>query len=300
MGMIPKGSKISTPKNGMVTLVSVQETPEGFWDVLVEGDDGSQSSELLSNEEMDAISLLDVQTVLKQELPAGQSDEEVLPVNEKTRMNRRLVIMSVLGIVVVAVALILVFLPRNGGSEKAIDEFSTTGQLDGRSVGKKSLGLNWNVLAGDWSIDSGKLSANQSEIRSFASISLQSLPKSFTVNWIDAIEGSGMVFLYEDDLNFWKLVALPSYGVWNLYKISDGVIEFMANSGPANMTDTKVEVLLSKDQLKVVMDEQEVVALRIAVDVTRSDVGLVWAGFPEEAPIRENKLIIESIVIELD
>jgi len=244
--------------------------------------------------------LLDVQTVLKQELPAGQSDEEVLPVNEKTRMNRRLVIMSVLGIVVVAVALILVFLPRNGGSEKAIDEFSTTGQLDGRSVGKKSLGLNWNVLAGDWSIDSGKLSANQSEIRSFASISLQSLPKSFTVNWIDAIEGSGMVFLYEDDLNFWKLVALPSYGVWNLYKISDGVIEFMANSGPANMTDTKVEVLLSKDQLKVVMDEQEVVALRIAVDVTRSDVGLVWAGFPEEAPIRENKLIIESIVIELD
>jgi hypothetical protein len=298
--MISKGSKISTPKNGMVTLVSVQETPEGFWDVLVEGDDGSQSSELLSNEEMDAISLLDVQTVLKQELPAGQSDEEVLPVNEKTRMNRRLVIMSVFGIVVVAVALILVFLPRNGGSEKAIDEFSTTGQLDGRSVGKKSLGLNWNVLAGDWSIDSGKLSANQSEIRSFASISLQSLPKSFTVNWIDAIEGSGMVFLYEDDLNFWKLVALPSHGVWNLYKISDGVIEFMANSGPANMTDTKVEVLLSKDQLKVVIDEQEVVALRIAVDVTRSDVGLVWAGFPEEAPIRENKLIIESIVIGLD
>ena len=298
--MISKGSKISTPKNGIVTLVSMEETPEGFWNVLVEGDDGSQSSELLSNEEMDAISLLDVQTVLKQELPAGQSDEEVLPVNEKTRTNRRLVIMSVLGIVVVAVALILVFLPRNGGSEKAIDEFSTTGQLDGRSVGKKSLGLNWNVLAGDWSIDSGKLSANQSEIRSFASISLQSLPKSFTVNWIDAIEGSGMVFLYEDDLNFWKLVALPSYGVWNLYKISDGVIEFMANSGPANMTDTKVEVLLSKDQLKVVIDEQEVVALRIAVDVTRSDVGLVWAGFPEEAPIRENKLIIESIVIELD
>jgi len=301
--MIVIGSKIRLLVRGGladVTLVSLKETSNGVWTLVVEGDDGAQRSEVLTDEEMDAITVLEEQNMLKQELPAAQSDEEVLSVNEKTRTNRRLAIMSVLGIVVVAVALILVFLPRNGGSEKAIDEFSTTGQLDGRSIGKKSLGLNWNVLGGDWSIDSGKLSANQSEIRAFASISLQSLPKSFTVNWIDAIEGSGMFFLYEDDLNYWKLVALPSYGVWNLYKIVDGDGELMANSGMANMRDTKVEVLLSKDQLKVVIDEQEVVGLRIAVDVTRSDVGLVLAVFPKEAPIRENKLIIESIVIELD
>jgi len=315
--MISQGSKIQIPGRGDlgdVTLVSLQEGPEGFWTLSIESDDGSQQSEILSNEEMDAVIILGDQAAITGKSLTGQSDEKVLADNGTRRLNRRLVIMSFFGVVIIFGALIIAFRPGfinfpfgDGGSKKVVEEFEQTGQLDGRSVGEKSLGLNWHVVTGDWRIGSGQLSSNQSGSENYAYLPLQSLPKSFTVDWLDITEGSGLVFLRQDDLNYWKLVAMPSYGGWNLYSIKDGKSKFMAGSGLASTRKVNVEVRLSLGGLQVLINEKERIALYFPVNITKNEVGLFESSLSKETSTPKNKgtstpkreMKIESIVIDL-
>jgi hypothetical protein len=307
--MISSGSKIQIPGRGdfgAVTLVSLLENPKGIWTLSIESGDGSQRSEILSNEEMDAVIILDDQAALTGKSPAGPSDEKVQTDNGTRRLNRRLVIMSFFGVVIVAGALIVAFRPGfinfpfgDGGSKKVVDEFSTTSEFDGRTIGEKSLGLNWKVVSGDWSIESGKLLSAQTKTSSFALLNLKSSPKSFEVDFQDATRGSGIVFLYLDDLNYWKFVAIPEMATWNLYKVENGVFEYQGNSGFAHVPEVKVTVLMSKRELKIFLDGEQRLVVPITPVSNQNSVGLVQRGL-DDTSTGDHKVIIEALSLEVN
>lgn len=309
--MIVLGSKIRLLVRGGlvdVILVSLKETSNGVWTLVVEGDDGAQWSEVLSNEEMDAITVLDLQNMLKQELPAGQSDEEVLSVSGIAQLNIRALIMSVLGVVVVIAALIIAFSTGDNGSTKdaeatkIVDDFATDGELNGRLFGEKSLDLNWRVVYGDWSIESGELLSTQRNSSSLALLDLGSSPKSFEVDFRAVTGYSGIVFLYEDELNYWKLIAMKDYATWNLVQVKNGgVPQFKGNTGLTNLQDVKVSVLLNQEdlnqqELTVLIDGEELLRIPMAGVTSQSSVGLFQPGRTSITSV-DGKFVVDSLSV---
>jgi len=304
--MISIGSKIRILKHGDATLLGLQESPEGFWTLLLESDDGSQRSEVLSNEEMDAITILEDQNLSTRKSPAGSADQEVGTGSGITRLNSRALMMSVLGVVVVIAGLIIAF-PRgdNGsttdyGSTKVFDDFSTVGELEGRMLGEKSLGLNWRVVSGDWSVESGELLATPKSISSMALIDLGSLPRSFEVDFRAVTGYSGIVFLYEDDLNYWKLIAMKDFATWNLVQVvNGGAPQFKGNTGLTKVRDVKVSILLNEQELSVLIDGEERLRKPITGVTSQSSVGLLERGRTSISSV-DGKFVVDSLSVGIN
>lgn len=303
MRMISLGSKIRIPEHGDVTLVGLQESPEGFWTLLVESNDGSQRSEVLSNEEMDAITILEDQNLLTRRSPAGIADEEVGTVSGVAQLNSRALIMSVLGVLVVIAGLIIAFSAGDNGSTKdaeitkIVDDFVTDGELDGRLFGEKSLDLNWRVVSGDWSIESGELLSTQRNGNSLALLDLGSSPKSFEVDFRAVTDLSGIVFLYEDELNYWKLVAMRGYATWNLYQVKNGgVPQFNGNTGSSFLKEDKVSVFMNEIEFTVSIDGVKRLSIPITEVIGQSSVGLLQRGRTSTTSV-DGKFVVDSLSV---
>ena len=306
MPMIAIGSKIRIPEHGDVTLVGLQESPEGFWTLLVESDDGSQRSEVLSNEEMDAITILEDQNLLTRRSPGGIADEEVGTVSGIAQLNSRALIMSVLGVVVVIAGLIIAFSTGDNGSTKdaeitkIVDDFATDGELDGRLFGEKSLDLNWRVVSGDWSIESGELLSTQRNSSSLALLDLGSSPKSFEVDFRAVTGYSGIVFLYEDDLNYWKLIAMKDYATWNLVQVvNGGAPQFKGNTGILSPMAGKVLVLMDEEGFTVSIDGEKRIAISNSKVIGQSSVGLLQRGRISITSV-DGKFIVDSLSVGIN
>ena len=279
--MIPQGSKIAIPKIGVVTLVSLEETPKGFWTLLVESDDGSQRSEVLSNEVMDGITVLEDQNPSKRKSVTGR----LLAFKGFQGFTLRTVVISA-GVMAALLAVLIVALPNGdsgtteeNGVTKLVDEFTTDGEVDGRLFGEESLGLNWKVVSGYWDIKSGKLLSTQGMQPSIAVLSLDSMPKSFEVDFQEVTQLSGIVFLYADDLNYWKLVAMPDFATWNVYKVKDGGEPiFKGNTGFTFQENVKVSVALSQQELKVLVNGEQRLSIPLSGVSNQNSVGLLQRG----------------------
>lgn len=303
MRMISLGSKIRIPEHGDVTLVGLQESPEGFWLLLVESDDGSQRSEVLSNEEMDAITVLEDQNLLTRKSPAGVADEEVGTVSGIAQLNSRALIMSVLGVVVVIAGLIIAFSTGDNGSTKdaeitkIVDDFATDGELDGRLFGEKSRDLNWRVVSGDWSIESGELLSTQRNGSSLALLDLSSSPKSFEVDFRAVTGYSGIVFLYEDELNYWKLIAMKDYATWNLVQVKNGgVPQFNGNTGTSSLKEDKVSVLINETGFTVSIDGVKRISISTSGVIVQSSVGLLQQGRTSITSV-DGEFVVDSLSV---
>jgi len=301
--MIQRGSKISLPKHGAVTLVSLQETPEGSWTLLFESDDGSQRSEVLSNDEMDAVTILSDQNGLAQKAPAGGNDEKVVTGSGTQRLNSRALIMSVLGVVVVIAGLVIAFSkgdngPTNdNGMTKVVADFTSDGKLDGRMVGDESLGLNWRVVSGVWSIESGKLISTQGPSSSIALLDLASLPQSFEVDFREVSGTSGIVFFYEDELNYWKLVAMEGFGTWNVYQIvNGGEPQFKGNTSLTKLAKVKVSLLLNQQEVSILIDGEQRLSIPTSGVYSQSAVGFLHRGRSSTSSV-DGKFIVDSFSV---
>lgn len=78
-----------------------------------------------------------------------------------------------------------------------------------------------------------------------ADIAVHDLPTSsydLQVSFQTTATNSGVVFRYHDELNYWRVVAVPGYATWNVVRTTNGEDEVVANlglsrsSGPLRLT----------------------------------------------------------------
>jgi hypothetical protein len=104
------------------------------------------------------------------------------------------------------------------------------------------------------------------------------------------VRSSGLIFRYQDDQNYWSLVAAPEFGTWNLNRTTSGKTDYIANTQLGfNGADSIVEVRLAATSISIYVNgqlSQQVVspalvdAHGLGILASPADQGdTVWATF---------------------
>ncbi len=126
------------------------------------------------------------------------------------------------------------------------------GGLDGRQVPARS-DLQWSVVSGDFSVSAagvvtGKLTDGDAAI---AVLPGGGRVDSVAVSFTETATGSGLLFRYQDDKNYWELVASPTYGTWVLNRVVDGTSSRITTTGFTGGRNAEVVLVGSTIQLWV-------------------------------------------------
>ncbi len=143
-----------------------------------------------------------------------------------------------------------------------------------------SSGSGWRAVSGRFiAIDGAAAVAEVADEPAIAVIDGRSPVETITAAVSEPTLGSGIVFRYVDEENYWSLMAAPSYATWNPYKTVAGVPQFVQNTGLSYQSgESTLEISLSGSELVVQMNDNRVAT---SYDEDRSDgagVGLISAA----------------------
>jgi len=162
----------------------------------------------------------------------------------------------------------------------AYDDFRRSDTNDG--LGTTLNGKPWRTSSGHWGIDSENafLSvADSQRPRNVAVVDMGSSDGRFRVTMSKVEAGSGLVFRYRNELNYWMLQAAPGVLTWNVRLIKDGAVVDIQNIGLSDTGDgATVEVDMNGDNIEFFVNDKFASTL---VDKTLADgrfVGFVAFG----------------------
>lgn len=97
---------------------------------------------------------------------------------------------------------------------------------------------------------------------------------------IEAAEGTGMVFRFQDDQNYWLLAPAPKYGTWVVNKYEAGTSTLVGNTGLASSAENTAVVLeLSGSEIVVEVDGKQVASFDDPYLASATKVGFASGGF---------------------
>jgi hypothetical protein len=93
------------------------------------------------------------------------------------------------------------------------------------SLGKTPTGQAWKVDSGSWGVRGQEAVLNSPPT---AAANIATVDIGRTAGWVQvtattAPDGVGVVFRYQDPKNYWRIVAVPGYGTFNVFKVINGV-----------------------------------------------------------------------------
>jgi hypothetical protein len=300
--MVESGSRILIPGEkgmGEVLLLALHQLPDTSWFFLVISDEGQQSTVILSDKEIDGVVIVsspdsEVGNYYKEEkdLISTDGDKKRHSLGKKSRLLA--VCAMALGMIVVGA----VFFTGRDDARLFVDEFSNAGELNGRPVGEDNSGLQWSSFGNGWMIADGQLSYNGLD-EAAALINLNSEPRSFEVKWIEATKGSGLLFNYVDDKNYWMLVAVPDYATWNLNQVVDGKFSFVENTGLSRISGAVTSISFSGNEFTIRVGAEVKIVKTFQSVPEPNSVGILKPISGEESKF-SNVLNVESVSLKID
>lgn len=117
--------------------------------------------------------------------------------------------------------------------------------------------LDWRPVQGRWSVDAGTLVLRDAPeaLPSLAVTDIGGPDGTVSVTMPEIAEGTGIVFRYQDQSNYWSLVAVPGFATWNLSKVVENERRLVGNTGLAPIGEfTSVGVRLDGPIIEVTID----------------------------------------------
>ena len=135
----------------------------------------------------------------------------------------------------------------------------------GDALGSAPAGQRWKTESGLWGIR-----AKEAVLRSppSAEPSVATVDVGRSQGWIQVTgttvpDGFGAVFRYQDAKNYWRIVAVPGYATFNVFKVINGVDTRVGGTGLTNYAnDVTIGIRLRKDEMTFFIDGFETVTMR--------------------------------------
>jgi hypothetical protein len=164
------------------------------------------------------------------------------------------------------------------------------GSLDGRAVASTD-DLTWKVISGSFQVDGGVVTAKASSgDHALAVLSGISRIDSFAMGFNTTAADSGLVFRYQDDQNYWSLVASPKYGTWMVDRVVDGKASRIANSGFSG--GNNIEVVLAGVAIQLWVEGTLKTTIRDATLSDATGIGITIGKQGTKASVAE--LLVNS------
>ncbi len=149
------------------------------------------------------------------------------------------------------------------------------------ALGATPTGQQWKTDSGSWGIR-----AKEAVLRSrpAAAPSVATVDVGRSQGWIQVTastvpDGVGAVFRYQDSRNYWRVVAVPGYATFNVFKVINGVEKEVGGTGLTNYAnDVTIGVRLRKDEMTFFIDGFETVTMRSTELQRAHRAGLVVAS----------------------
>ena len=147
---------------------------------------------------------------------------------------RRRAIVGLLALVA-ATAIIVVLINRTSTPKPEAQDAASEGvTVPQGAVGiDKTTGLTWQAVKGSWLITGGRLTVNEQDAEFFGLLITQaeSGNVAITVRCPVIVNGTAIVFRYENPLNYWEMQAVPSVASWQVWKVVDGAKTYLGDTG---------------------------------------------------------------------
>ncbi len=114
------------------------------------------------------------------------------------------------------------------------------------TLGRSSTGQRWTVASGQWGITDREavLRSTPSDTPSVATIDVGRSEGWVQATATTAPQGFGVVFRYRDPRNYWRIVAVPDYATFNVFKVVNGRETKVTASGIGVVTYDKTNVTI--------------------------------------------------------
>jgi hypothetical protein len=153
---------------------------------------------------------------------------------------------------------------------------------DGSRLGRTPTGQPWTVAGGTWAIRN-----QEAVLQSPPSLkpSVATVDTGRGDGWVQLTAstlpaGTGLVFRYRDAANYWWVDAVPSFGVFNIFKVMNGTVTKMGATTLTSFGDgSTVTLRLRGNTIALFVDGYE------AKDLSSSDLrGARGAGLIVDSP----------------
>ncbi len=150
------------------------------------------------------------------------------------------------------------------------------------TLGRSTTGQQWNVASGEWGVKAREavLVSTPSDTPSVATIDVGRSDGWVQATATTAPQGFGVVFRYRDAKNYWRIVAVPDYATFNVFKVVNGRESKVTASGIGVVTYDKTNVTigirLEDDRFTIYVDGRDTgVTLRSTELANAHRAGLV-------------------------
>lgn len=163
------------------------------------------------------------------------------------------------------------------------------------TMGQASTGQSWQPAEGVWGIsgESAYLARGDPAKRNLTVIDVGASDGSVLAVQRVTSSGSGIVFRYVNEFNYWSVRNVPAYGTWTVEKIVGGIATVVGNLGLVHTDNgTTLDIDLNGARIGFAVDGG---AARTFVDPTfqtATEVGLIYIG--AEPTIARWSLLIAS------
>jgi hypothetical protein len=125
--------------------------------------------------------------------------------------------------------------------------------LNGAST---SAGVPWRVTGGNFLSDGHAALADPALKQTLAVVKMKGNVTRVRAHLKSIATGSGIVFRYADDRDYWSVVAAGQYGTWNINETIHGSTLYVGNTGglDLNTKDSTVEVQLDGPTIRVLIN----------------------------------------------
>ena len=165
------------------------------------------------------------------------------------------------------------------------------------SLGASTGGGRWQAVGGSWGIRNREAILNSAPgLRpTMATVDVGRTDGWIQVSGTTVPDGFALVFRYQDPSNYWRLVAVPGYATWNVFKVVKGSETRVDAVGLANYANPTTAAVRLKGnamtffvdglQTKTLKDSALMEAHRAGIGIaTPKGVGARFAGFAAGPP----------------
>jgi hypothetical protein len=163
-----------------------------------------------------------------------------------------------------------------------VDRFDESpGPLAGRVMSGRP-GATWADPTGAFEVsDGGARGATDGDTPALAIVEQTGPVASVRASFSTVATQAGLVFRYEDEANYWQIVAAPDYGTWAISRVENGNIKTIGDTG--FFAGSTVEVIFVGSTIQFWLDGVLREAIRDDFLAESNGIGLIVGPGEEKA-----------------
>lgn len=165
--------------------------------------------------------------------------------------------------------------PTTGPEGAGVDEFDRSGP----GLGEGGPIYRWIALSGTWDVIEEEAAATFHEgFATYAVTDVGAKDGTAEVTVAQMADGAGVVIRFIDPDNHWALRAIPSFGGWQLVKVTNGEVTTVADVAGSTTSGVRVGLRNTANTVSVVVDGEVLASVEDATHTGVTQVGLTMKG----------------------